>query len=163
MSYADSYLTALAAHYAEIADDGLRRLRKAERDVRNRKYTPGKLLSDVLGFWMDGAFGCWAALSAGRVGGVPEVLFVLPKGKAGDSRDIPVYVPGTKQPDFTDIEVSGSPSTPLSEDNIQVAITNERDVLKIALVKLHPVSKGTYRTLIYVDQLPLAFLYVRIV
>src|SRR5262245_65445511 len=79
-----SYLAALIDYWGGIGQSAAARIQAAQREIFERRYTPGKFVSDLLGFWNDNLEGWWTALVASGTAPVQTVLFVVERGAVTD-------------------------------------------------------------------------------
>src|SRR6266852_2792810 len=153
MARSSAYLSTLVDYRGNLARNTLTRLEAASGDIRDRTYGSEKLVSDVLGAWMDGVEQWWSAI-LGAVGPpVPTVFLRLTEGLTKVKKaSVAVNVPGTAQPGWTDlVRLGGPPERRIPRENVTVAINETRDALEVSpigLGQVHPLE-GHYQGLAY--------------
>lgn len=146
------WMAGLFAQWAYMSEDAMRTWRKAMGDVRRRRYTPGRMFSDVLGLWMGGVEACWS-LGYGAWSQPRHMLFVIAPDTEGDQKqEVFMEVPGRKNPEVTELSVTwpftnvGTPSAATHykmitrKDNVRLATSPERDTLTVALIDLAKIA-----------------------
>jgi hypothetical protein len=179
------WMAGLFAQWAYLSEDAVKTWRKAMGDVRRRRYTPGKMFSDVLGLWMGGVE-AWCSLGYGALSQPRHLLFVIAPDTEGDQKqELFMEIPGRNTPDVTELSVTwpftdaGRDDADTSykminkHDNVRISTTSERNTLTVALIDLAkkaspppPPSqavkllRAVYEGLIFVDEEPLGILHV---
>ena len=167
----DNYLTDMFAYYSELGEVAMRRWRKATREIGKRRYTPTKLISDVLASWIDGTRSVWEAW--GATGGLRHILFVIDQRTEADRKKVvPMYVPGSVEPELTElIATLDSSNLPCDKvlragEDVCVKTNGPRDCLTVALVGLSELpakgklASGVYEGLVHVEEKPLAVVHI---
>src|SRR5262245_17971339 len=161
-----SYLAAIIDYWGSVGENAAVRMQTAGREMLERRYTPGTLLSDLVGLWSDSLEGWWTALVASGTAPVPTVLFTVKLGPItteAKARSVPVVAPGDGQPACTDIVRVGGPSTAMiPADSVKVALDQTRSELEVRLCGLREIAlePGLYQGLVHVEERPLAAIHV---
>jgi hypothetical protein len=169
MANGGSFLAACVNYWGHLAQNATTRMQQASEEVRKREYTTGRLVSDVLGLWLDGVDGWWGALMAGASPPVPVVFFRVRKGEKPEEATktktcvVPVLVRHEGDVKCTDLVRLGEPyAKKIPCHNVRLAVPETRDRLEIRLVGLGEVKpeEGHYQGLVYVEEEPLAMVHV---
>jgi hypothetical protein len=164
MDRTSAYLTAMIDYWGNVGKGALRRLAVASEDVRNRTYGTERLVSDVVGLWMDGVDGWWGALRGPVAPSAPTVLFKVNEDATQVKKaSPPINVPGIGQPVWTDIQrIGGAPDEAIPRDHVDVTVSAARDGLTITLKDLRRLRlrAGQYHGLVYIDEIPLVTIHV---
>jgi hypothetical protein len=157
-------LSTLFEYWGNVGRNSVARLEAASAEIQDRKYGSEKLMSDVLGAWMDGVEGWWSALLSSVSPTVPTVFFRLTEGLTkAKNASVPISVPGAAQPGWTDlVRLGGTQDQRIPRENVNVAINQARNALEVSLVGLgqvHP-QEGNYQGMAYIEERPLATIQV---
>jgi hypothetical protein len=169
MRYANPWLSGWIGYYGRMSERTAQRLGMISRDVERRRYSPTKLMSDVLDFWMQGTLD-WCTALKGSEQGVATVFFDLRPDTEGDAQLVPIDLyrnPKPKRPKIAWLhsEVSGS-GKPIEPSNVQASLVDDGCALAIDLIQLaepkKPLALGTYQLLVHLDGQPLAHVLISV-
>ena len=161
-----SYLAALIDYWGSVGENAAERVQNARQEILERRYTPGKLVSDLLGLWNDSLEAWWTALIASGTAPVPTVLFTVKLGPItteAKARSVPVMALEDGAPSCTDLSrVGGPPTATIPSDHVKVVLGQARSELEVRLCGLREISlePGHYLGLIHIEERPLAAVHV---
>jgi hypothetical protein len=163
MANASAFLSAMIDYWGDVAQGNLQRWHRASQEIRDRNYPPGHLIADVLGCWLDVAWGWWGYPVA--AGGLPTVLLKIPgNANASDTVTVTVVATETGDPEKTELVRLGGFEV-IGAGKVQANFENDaRTKLSVKLVGLvPPFTPGhQYIGLIHIDALPLTRVHVLI-
>ena len=140
----------------------------AAEEALRREYTPGKLLSDMFGFWSDAASGLslWSDLFTGDF---PTVAFgkVAATTTGSIARSVPLFAFTSRvNVDATPLSL-GSTKPQIDKVSAEVSLDGEALTVTISdLDKIRGLQKGEYEGRIHLkenDTLDVAFVTIEIV
>jgi len=152
--------------YGNLTNRTAQRVETICREIEAREYTPGKLFSDVLAFWVEGTRD-WYCTLLGLNQSVPTVLFTLSPDTKTDSRSIPVILPRSDQPKphvfwLGKVGPMGSTGNEISETNVIATLEKQYELIVDIKGLQPPLKAATYHALVHVDGKPLALVYVNV-
>jgi len=171
MADLENYVFDWLSYYGDLSSRSASRWRVISREVERREYTSGKLVSDVLDFWMTATEG-WYSTLLGCARGVPTLVFHLSPHTESASQSISVRASrrGRRLPHFDFLPLAqpacSDKAKLILKENFKAELSDPGDELFVELIDLcdpnkkESLIKTSYHVLVHMDDLPLALVYV---
>src|SRR6185503_14663021 len=115
-----NYLEDLISSWGSLMRNVATRVQTASREVRDREYTASKMVSDVVGTWMEGVDAWMGMLRGEPAAGTPTVFFKFPQGRAVKSATVPDGLPPDVKIEVTDLVPMGTAFGRIPARNVKV-------------------------------------------
>ena len=154
--------------YGSFAENGLKRIAKARRDLLDAEYKPQQLFSDLFYFWVDAPIRLWTSPFRGAGTSAPVVFLKIQPDAEADARPVRVDAPGETEPECTELIPLHAGGQPLPKDKVKLELNEQRTELKVWLQGLAAddvdLQHGhQYLGCAYVDKTFLAYIHVIVV
>ena len=154
-------------YWGDLAEEVRGRFSTAAGDVRGRSYSPEKMISDVLGLWMDGASAWWSMLWGALPMSTPVFLFEVRLGKhktEAKPRSTSAFVRGVRDPDVTDlVHLGGKGEIKSSHVKLELGPGRQLFVRLVGVTEIPNLEPGQYMGLVHAEEDPIAALHVLVV
>lgn len=166
MPRSGTFLEALTSYYSTLAFGTLAAMRSAQEDLRTGNFQLTKTVGDAISLYLDASEGWWSALLVTASVPLPTVFMRITANEdTTAAQDVAVLVPGTKQPECTDLGRIGGTDT-IDASYVAVQASRDRCTITVKLKGLRkqgkPLAAGLYQALVHIDEKPLAAVFVRV-
>jgi hypothetical protein len=153
-------------YWGDLAEEIRGRFSTAADDVRGRSYSTEKVISDVLGLWMDGTNAWWSMLWGTLPTSTPVVLFEVKLGKhktEAKPRSTSAFVPGVRDPDVTDLARLGGKGT-IRNEHVKLELgsgpARQLFIRLVGVTEIPGLEAGQYMGLVHLEERPIAVIHV---
>lgn len=92
-----------------VAESSLDRMQEMSEKIQKRQYTPSDIITDTLGFWIDGVNGWWSIVQQSVAGPVPFAFIKMATDSETNMAELPIRKSGSEAVQYTDlVRLSGS-------------------------------------------------------
>jgi hypothetical protein len=160
--------SAWISYYNQFAESALERFQEIGEELENRTYKPEQLLSDVLGFWWQGATSWWDVMQQTAGGPVPIVFIKMRPDEESASTDFPAPRRGSGQPTMTPLGKISEPSrapargAKTKKPDVEVQWLDKRSCVAVTVHGLDGtiLEPGLYQASVHYDEKLLAIVQV---
>lgn len=162
MALTGTILEAMASYYSNLVYESASLMRSVQEDIRAEQLDYGRVAAKTLSLWIDAAGGWWSALQLNAAPSIPTVFMNVKPELTTHARTIKTFVPGAATPDSTPLySLDGKDA--IARSHIQIEVSRARDELTVRLRGLpKTVPSGNYQGYIFIDEQPLASVFLRI-
>jgi len=169
MSYPQAFTQQWLGYLSFLSDRSMATWNQALQDIQDRKYDPGKAMSDMLGLWNDAAVG-WFAAWRGADQMVPTLFFDLAGDDESATACVPIFAPSlpNESPHVAFLKpiVGGNPAE-INDTKCTLTLSTDERELALSLDGLRtqadpPLTQGVYQGLVHMGEVPIALIYIRV-